>query len=139
MDARRSAVMRQLARVRMAREDVNAYIEYTEQVPPKDPDSEMGSRWAEQDPIHTEWQATWNKHRRTVTYAPVGTGKSTQVRKHIEHSIGRNHDLLVSYLSSSELLPKKQMSALQASIEMNPRVKQVFPTLERARAREHGR
>ncbi len=139
MDARRSAVMRQLARVRMAREDVNAYIEYTEQVPPRDPDDETGSRWAQQDKIHTEWQATWNKHRRTVTYAPVGTGKSTQVRKHIEHAIGRNHDLLVSYLSSSELLPKKQLSALQASIEMNPRVKQVFPTLERARAREHGR
>ena len=139
LDPREIAVKRQLARVHAARENVNSYIEFTEQVPPRDPDGDEGARWAKQDPIHVEWQANWHAHKRTVTYAPVGTGKSTQVRKHIEWQIGRNHDLLVSYLSSSELLPKKQLSALQASIEMNPRVKQVFPTLQRAKAREHGR
>ena len=136
---REEAFKRQMARIRHAREDVNAYIEYTEQVPPRNAEEGGGTRWAEQDPIHLEWQAHWNSHRRTVTYAPVGTGKSTQVRKHIEHKFGKNHDLLVTYISSSELLPKKQLAAMQATIETNERVKHVFPTMRKSLLRQDGR
>lgn len=138
-DAREIALRRQFARIQHAREDVNAYIEYTEQVPPRHADDVGGARWAKQDPIHREWQANWSAHRRSITYAPVGTGKSTQVRKRIEHEFGNNHDLLVSYISSSELLPKKQLAALQATIETNERVKHVFPTLRKSKLREDGR
>lgn len=137
--AREEAFRRQLARIRHARDDVNAYIEYTEQVPPRNIEEGGGTRWAKQDLIHTEWQAHWGTHRRSITYAPVGTGKSTQVRKHIEHKFGNNHDLLVTYISSSELLPKKQLAAMQATIETNERVKHVFPTMRKSLLRQDGR
>ena len=59
--AREEAFRRQLARIRLAREDVNAYIEYTELVPPRHADDTTGTRWAKQDPVHREWQAHWDK------------------------------------------------------------------------------
>lgn len=130
---KREAVRRTLARIEKARTDVNAYIEYTTRVPPKDFDSGQGERWARQDPVHVEWQAIWSKHRRAVILGPVGTAKSTQLRKRLEHEIGRNHNILISYISGSELLPKKQLAAMQEEIERNPRVKHVYPTLKRSR------
>lgn len=137
-EIRREAVAKQIARIRLARECPDTYIEYTTRVPPQNPDS-GGERWARQDPVHREWQAEWSSSRRSIVLAPVGTGKSSQLRKRLEWEIGSDHDTLISYLSASELLPKKQLAAMQEEIERNPRVRHVFPTLRKATKLEDGR
>ena len=138
-EIRRAAVKKQVARIELARQDPNAYIEYTTKVPPQNPESGTGERWAKQDEIHREFQAEWSSSRRVVTLAPVGTGKSSQLRKRLEWELGRNHNTLISYVSASELLPKKQVAAMQEEIERNPRVRHVFPTLRKSTKAEDGR
>lgn len=135
----RKAVARQLARIKRARECPNAFIEYTNKVPPQNTEIDSRARWAKQDPIHKEWQAEWSESRRSIILAPVGTGKSTQARGRIIHEIGKNHNTLVSIISASELLPKKHVAAMQEMIEHNPRVRHVFPTLRKSTIREDGR
>lgn len=127
---------RMMARIDWARRDPNAYIEYTTIVPPQNVDEGGGVRWARQDPIHREWQQMWTDHRRAVLLAPVGTAKSTQLRKRLEWEIGRNPDLMISYISGSELLPKKQLATMQEEIERNPRVRHVFPHLMASRGKD---
>lgn len=148
IEVRQDAFRRQLAKIEMARRDVNAYIEYTTKVPPNesewDEDEEddgidRPDRYAEQNNIHMEWQAEWSRVRRSIVLAPVGTGKTTQIRKRLEWEMGRNHNILISYISAAENHPKKQLAAMQEEIERNPRVKHVFPTLRRATSRIDGR
>lgn len=135
----RRAVKKQVARIKLARECPDTYIEYTTKVPPQNPESGTGERWAKQDDLHVELQAEWSASRKVVTLAPVGTGKSSQLRKRIEYEIGRNHNTLVSYVSASQLLPQKQLAAMQEEIERNPRVRHVFPTLRKSTKSEDGR
>lgn len=135
----RRAVKRQLARIKLAREDPNAFIEYTTKVPPQNPELATGERWARQDPIHTELQAEWSSSRKSIILASVGSGKSSQVRSRLLWEIGRNPNVLISYISASELLPKKQVGAMKEEIERNPRMRHVFPHLRKSTIREDGR
>ncbi len=133
------AMQKQLARIKLSRQDINRYIEYTTKVPPKMLDSGEGVRFAKQDKFHVELQAIWSKHRRAITLAPVAVGKSVQLRKRLEWEIGLNPDILISYISASEKLPKKQLSSMQAEMTGNPRVRHVFPHLRKATIRDDGR
>lgn len=131
-----SAVLRRkLANIEAAKKCTNAYIEYTSKVPPQR-SGDQGERWARQDPLHKEWQEAWRENSRSLILAPVGCGKTTGVRKALEHEMGRNPNILISYLGGSENHPKKQMAAIKDEIERNPRVRHVFPELKKSGGRD---
>ena len=105
-----------------ARHDVNAFCEFIGEGP--------GGARLRQDPVHREWQDLWEKNRRSVLLAPVGHGKTTQLRHRLLWRIGQNPNLQIAYVSATERHPKKVARAFKAEIEHNRRVQYVFPTLK---------
>jgi len=116
------AFARMSEQVKLARRDVNAFTEFCFEAPD-------GSRMR-QDPVHREWQRFWTRNKYSVLLAPVGTGKSSQVRSRLLFEIGNNLDLQVVYVSATERHPTKQVRALKTEIESNERLKLVFPHLQ---------
>lgn len=116
------ALARRKRQVEAARAgDVNAFCELIGEVP--------GGKRLQQDPVHIEWQAFWDRNPRSVLLAPVGHGKTSQVRHRLLHKIGRNRNIQIAYISATERHPKKVQRSLRSEIEHNPRVQWVFPDL----------
>lgn len=123
--ATRQAFARMMNRVKAAGRDVDAFCEYIGEGP--------GGRRLRQDQLHREWQQFWDQHQFSVLLAPVGTGKTTQLRHRLLHMVGRNPNLQVAYISATERHPKKVFRGIGSEIERNPRVQNVFPTLKPGR------
>lgn len=106
-----------------AREDPNAFCEYIGDGP--------GGVPIRQDPTHREWQDVWTKNERSVLLAPIGHGKTINLRNRLLWEIGHNPDIQIVYVSATERHPKKVLASMKAEIERNPRVQHVFPHLRR--------
>ena len=127
--AAKLAFRRRLDQIERARQDPSAFIEYCKEVD--------GGVRARQDEVHREWQRIWSNHRRAVILAPIGHGKSTQLVWRILWELGRNPNLQIALISATQGHPKNLLGAIKQEIEENPRVRQVFPNLRKAKgARE---
>lgn len=105
-----------------AREDPNAYIELVARAD--------GGQPVKQGRVHREWQALMSAHRNLCLFAAVGSGKSQQLRWRIEWELGRNPDLRIGIVSSSQIgMPAKLLGGIRATIESNRSLRYVFPEL----------
>lgn len=110
-------------RIKMAREDVNAFIEYVIE------DPETG-QLAQQMGFHREWQRLISTLKRVMIVAPRGHGKSIQVIARVIWEIGRNHNIRVKIVSSKDEKAKEILGTVRDMIKKDPRVKEIFPDLE---------
>lgn len=116
---------RMVSKIKRAQADVNDFIELIGEV--------SGGGRAVQDDAHRRWQSFWETHQKCVLLAPIGVGKTTQLRHRILWLLGRNPNLQVAYISATERHPKRVLRALKGEIERNERVKWVFPNLKRGK------
>jgi hypothetical protein len=112
----------QQQQVLAAREDPNAFIEYTMRG--------EGGLQLQQEAGHREWQAIWTREEKSVILASVGTGKTTQLRGRLIYEIGKDpDDTRIAYISATQGHPKKQLGSIKEEITGNPRISHVFPHL----------
>jgi hypothetical protein len=109
--------------VRICRMDVDRFIEYVF----IDPET---LEYLEQQPFHEEWQAYISESDRVLIAAPRGHGKSVQVIGRVVWELGRNPELRVKIIGSSDDKAKEILGLIKEVIERSPRVKEVFPNLE---------
>jgi hypothetical protein len=88
----------------------------------------------EPKPFHREWQRHFSEHANLILWAPVHHGKSTclTVLRTI-WELGREPDLRILLLSKTEEKAKKWLAQIQANIEHNKKLHDVFPDLLRER------
>lgn len=105
-----------------ARECPNAFIEFIGRT--------EGNKPVVQSSVHRAWQDHLSANQHAIIRAPVGGGKSSQLRWRILWELGRNPNLRVAIISASkEGNPRKFMSAIQAEILNNKRLHYAFPKL----------
>jgi len=127
--AARRGFARRLQRIEEARANPDAFVEFCAEV--------VGGTLAKQDPVHSEWQRIWTMFDRAIILAPVGHGKSTQLVWRLLWELGHNPDLKIAIISATQGHPKNLLGMMKQEIEENPRVREVFPKLQKARgARE---
>lgn len=114
------AIMAQ--QVAAARVDPNAYIELVARAD--------GGFPVKQGPIHREWQNLMSENERLIMFASVGLGKSSQIRWRLEWELGRNPNLRIGLVSSSQIgMPTKILSGIRSTVESSRALRYVFPHL----------
>lgn len=109
-------------RILAARANPNDFVEYTTKGD--------GGEYITQEAGHREWQDIWSRYEKSVILGPVGTGKTTQLRKRLIWEIGHDpEDTRIAYVSNTQQHPKKQLGSLKEEITGNPRIWHVFPHL----------
>lgn len=116
--------------IKRSREDPNAFIEFIGRAP--------GGKPVKQGKIHREWQKHLSENQYAIIRAPVGLGKSSQLRWRILWELGRNPNLRIAIVSiSKEGNPKKFLDSIKAEITGNERLHQVFPNLRPQQTPRH--
>lgn len=108
--------------LKLCREDVNPFIEYVF----VDPET---LQYLEQQPFHKEWQAIITGNRRSLIAGPRGHGKTVQVAGRIIWELGRNHNLRVKIIGSSDDKAKEILGLVREIISSSQRCHEVFPDL----------
>jgi len=104
-------------------EDVNRFIEYIF----VDPETRGA---VEQQDFHEEWQQLITDHDRVLIAAPRGHGKSYQNIGRAIWELGRNHNLRIKILGSGDDKAKEILGLIRENIAKNPKVQEIFPTLQ---------
>jgi len=110
-------------RLSLCYDDVNAFIEYAIE----DPETGLP---AEQQDFHIEWQDMISKEKRVEIVAPRGHGKTIQVAARVVWEIGRNHNIRVKIIGSSDDKAKEILGLVRNMIKNSPKVQEVFPGIE---------
>lgn len=79
--------------------------------------------------IHNEMHRYWSKYSRVAMRKAREHGGSSQLRARTVWEIGKNPDIRIKYISSTEDLAKPKVRSVRQLIENSPRVKEVFPHL----------
>ncbi len=104
---------RLLQQVLRARRDPVEFVSFTGRV--------EGNKPVQMTPVHQEWHEILNNHDRVVLFAPVNHGKTSQItRWRLLYEIGRNPNIRIAVISSSERLPGKILGAIKAEITRTP-------------------
>jgi phage terminase large subunit-like protein len=119
-----SAYARLFDRVRAAREDLGAFIEFAFRDPKGRP--------LELAPFHREWAALFAKEPRVFIEASRSHGKTTQVIAFCLWRLGRNPNTKIKYVCQNDSRAKERLYELRVNLENNPAVKMVFPRLKPA-------
>jgi hypothetical protein len=109
-------------RLVLARKDVNHFLEYVIE----DPET---LEYAKQQSFHKEWQALITEFKRVLIVAPRGHGKSIQLITRIVWEIGKNPNIRVKIIGSSDDKAKEVLGLVKAMIKNSERVHEVFPDL----------
>ena len=111
----------------LAREDPKAFVRLVGR--------KEGNRPVRQGRVHDEWQDTFSANDRVVLFAPIGHGKSSQIRWRVLWEIGRNPNIRVGMVSVSKSgMPTKALSAIRGDVERNRALRVVFPRLRPQRS-----
>jgi hypothetical protein len=108
--------------LRVCAENVDRFIEYISV------DPETGD-YVEQQPFHSEWQQMISEGSRVLIAAPRGHGKSVQVIDRVVWELGKNANLRVKIIGSSDEKAKENLGLIRDTVDKNPRVQEVFPNL----------
>lgn len=115
------------AHAMLARHDASAFASYVLR------DEETGAPIL-QSPIHNEWHALADQHKRLLIWAHVEAGKTTQLSiARVLWELGRNHNLRICVCSNTHGQAAKVCLTLAKYIENSPELHRVFPTLAPAR------
>jgi len=111
-------------RIRRAREDVNAFIEYTMQ-------DEYGNYFS-QAPIHKEWQdiIPLEGYSKTLIIGPREHGKTEQMVGRCIWEIGRNPNVRIKYVMGVDDKASSLVASIGLHVTENERVRKVFPMLK---------
>lgn len=109
------------ARIRQAREDVNAFIEYVFDI--------------EQGDIHREWHDLIDNSptKRSLILAPRNHGKTTQIKGRCLWLVGHNPNLRIKYIMGVASKARNIVDNIGDIIENNERLHKVFPDLRPAK------
>lgn len=114
-------------RVRVARNDVNEFIEYVmlDERPGK------GPKHVTQAPIHYEFQRLVDQHRRLLLWGHVESGKSSQIAVgRTLFELGHDQELRIAVISSSLRSQSMKITTTLANyIRKSGRLRKVFPGL----------
>lgn len=105
-------------KIRSAREDVNAFIEYVFEI--------------EQGGIHKEWHSLINddSSNRSLIIAPRDHGKTTQIKGRCIWMVGHNHNMRIKYVMGVDSKAKDIVDNIGSIIIENERLHKVFPDLK---------
>lgn len=106
----------------LCRKNVNWFIEYISQ------DTETQAYIIQQG-FHKEWQALISLYDRVLIAAPRGHGKSVQNIGRIIWELGRNHNIRIKIIGSSDDKAKEILGLARELISKSERVHEVFPDL----------
>lgn len=110
-----------------ARRDPNAFNEYVLIDP-------TGQR-IEQSGCHVELQDFFTAHRRAMALIHRDSGKTTQIVGRMLFELGRNPELRLKVLGVTAAPAAKRVVVARNYIEHSPRLRQVFPHLQRSQRR----
>lgn len=106
----------------LCRKNVDWFIEYVSQ----DPETLL---YLKQQPFHKKWQALITENDRVLIAAPRGHGKSVQLVGRLVWELGRNHNLRIKIIGSSDDKAKEILGLARELISKSERVQAVFPDL----------
>ena len=116
-------------RIAIAREDPAAFVEYA--IPNEKTGEEMVNA-----PFHGLWQRFCSEHDWALISASVEHGKSVQLGiGRLLWEIGRDPTLRCLLVGANDDAARKMANAIRRHIERNPRVREVFPHLQRSSRR----
>ena len=110
-------------RVRNARNDINAFIEYCFTDKHGDP---LRQGW-----LHVEMQDAITMCSRVIIVEPRNHGKSTQLAARIIWELGRNPNIRMKVICSSDSKARDRLYEVKEHIDKNDKVRRVFPHLSR--------
>lgn len=102
--------------------NVNRFIEYVF-VDPETKD------YLQQQPFHEEWQTLISTNTRVLIAAPRGHGKSVQLIGRVIWELGRNPELRIKIIGSSDDKSKEILGLIREVLEREERVHEIFPEL----------
>lgn len=121
--ARRAYLAYRAVRVKVARVDVNEFIELVAV------DEETGVAF-QQSPVHEAMQAAVSSHDRCLVFAHVECGKSSQLSVYrVLWELGRNPNLRCAIFSETVSQSRKLAAQIKALIETSAALHEVFPHL----------
>jgi hypothetical protein len=83
-------------------------------------------------PFHEEWQDFLTENRRAQIFAPTEHGKTGQISQgRVLWELGRNPNLRIVIASAGSTHASKPVGLIKQAIQVNPRVRRVFPWLRR--------
>lgn len=111
--------LRQIAK---ARESASAFMEYCFV-------NESTGAPYQQQWFHDEWHLAWDRYQRVLVIAPRDHAKTSNVVGRIIWELGRNPNLRVKVVCSSDGRAKERLFEISQHVLTNPRVQEVFPGL----------
>jgi hypothetical protein len=110
------------AKIRLARINCDAFIEYCFT------DQETGEPCI-QTWFHKEWQAAMEEHNNVYIVAPRGHGKTSQIVGRVIFQLGKRPETRVKIVCQTEGKAKDRIYEIRQAIELNQKVREVFPNL----------
>lgn len=110
-------------RARLAREDINEFIEFVIK-------DERTNKPVKQAPHHEEFHALADTHKRLILWAFVEAGKTQQLAiGRVLWELGRNPNLRIAVISATLDQSQKLVRSIAAYIETSSELREVFPHL----------
>lgn len=126
MSALDRAKARRSQQIREARERTEVFVEFAFR-------HERDGRRLWNAKFHEEWQEILRANDRVVLMAPVEHAKSQQVAvAKVLHLLGEDPNRRIALVSNTADMASKILRQIKQQIEDNPRVKEVFPHLEKS-------
>lgn len=113
------------ARIHQAREDFCAFMEYCFE--DSDTHQPVQMQW-----FHDEWVKALDEEEMVQIIAPRSHGKSTVIIARVIWELGRDPNLRIKIACEDQPAAVKRLSEIKRHIEINERVREVFPHLRKS-------
>jgi predicted phage terminase large subunit-like protein len=85
----------------------------------------------EQQWFHDDWSAAMDRYKRLLIVAPRNHGKTTQIVGRTIWELGKDTNLRIKIVCAADGRAKERLLEVVQNLTYNPRVREVFPLLER--------